>query len=219
MQCKALSFVYSKIQKEDDFILYRAAVAWNELLNYQYIITYGKKKKLYKTGLSFTEREFPHLVGIQYAKDIVLPKLKRSNFLREILAGNITDRDFAKAEQYEAIIKGRMEVVANLKELLESDFRLFLYRPMLYNFATTIKADYVISGNFNNNSFVFLIKANRYKVNDLDYVCTSAFKKGDRDYEYSQPQLKILKKERVCLETGEVTVLEDKLKNKLTSKR
>ena len=46
-----------------------------------------------------------------------------------------------------------------------------------------------------------------------DYLCCSAFTKGERDYEANQRRGALLKKERIHIPTNSTTVLFDKLEN------
>lgn len=70
----------------------------------------------------------------------------------------------------------------------------------MYSFTTTIKADYLISLRSEQTSFVFIVKTSD---TNSDYLCCSAFKEGDRNYEENQRQRTILKKERIILSTEE----------------
>ena len=47
-----------------------AATAWNKLSGTQYIFDLGRKGKLHKLTISFLNEDFPHLAGMQYAKDV-----------------------------------------------------------------------------------------------------------------------------------------------------
>jgi len=44
-----------------------------------------------------------------------------------------------------------------------------------------------------------------------DFLCCSAFEKGDRDYRTNQRSRALLKKERVQIETSDTVVLYDRL--------
>lgn len=106
------------------------------------------------------------------------------------------------------MVKPRLEALSKLKTTLDSDFTLFSYMPRMYSFTTTIKADYLISLHSEQTSFVFILKTSD---TDSDYLCCSAFKKGDRNYEENQRQRTILKKERISLYSEEKETLFDRL--------
>lgn len=66
-------------------IFYQAAFVWNELTEYRYIFTYGYKNKLSTIKLTFSPENFPHLMGLQYLKDLTLPRLEALTRLKDIL--------------------------------------------------------------------------------------------------------------------------------------
>jgi len=100
-----------------------------------------------------------------------------------------------------------------LKNILESDFRLFSYMPKMYPFTTTIKADYLISSHLDLVDFVFIIQSSYNGAAKCDYLCCSAFTKGERDYETNQRMRTLLKKERIHIATNTSTILYDRLQS------
>ncbi|MCD8129764.1 MAG: PBECR4 domain-containing protein, partial [Lachnospiraceae bacterium] len=192
-------------------ILYQAASVWNELTEYSYIFTYGYKKQLYTVNLTFSPEDFPHLAGFQYLQDLSLPRYNPKKTVDRILDHNITFDQIAKGAQYEISVKPRLEALLRLKDIIEKDFTFFSYLPSLYPFTTRIKADYLISSHLDMTSFVFIIKADSDGSAKCDYLCCSAFIKGDRDYECNQRTRTILKKERVHISSQERAVLYDRL--------
>lgn len=85
------------------------------------------------------------------------------------------------------------------------------YELWLYPFTTMIKADYLISSHLDMISFVFIIQTSSGGEAKCDYLCCSAFTKGERDYETNQRTRTILKKERIHTHSNTCTVLLDKL--------
>ena len=83
--------------------------------------------------------------------------------------------------------------------------------PDKYPFATAIKADYLISCHLDLVSFVFIIQNTSDGKAKCDYLCCSAFTKGERDYEANQRRRVLLKKERIHIPTNSTTVLFDRL--------
>lgn len=58
--------------KNNDYgLLYNAVVAWKELTEYYYVLTFVYKQQLYTIHLSFPPEKFPHLAGFQYLLDTV----------------------------------------------------------------------------------------------------------------------------------------------------
>lgn len=196
---------------KSDNILYQAASTWRELTEYSYFFTYGYKKRLHTINLTFSMKDFHHLAGFQYLKDLALPRYNQSKIVDRILNQTITYEHIIKGTQYHEMVKPRLEALVRLKDILENEFLLFSYMPRMYPFTTTIKADYLISGHLDLISFIFILQTTSDGKAKCDYLCCSAFTKGDRDYETNQRTRALLKKERIHISTNESVVLMDKL--------
>lgn len=202
----------------DADIFYRAASVWKELTEYKYLLTYGHKNNLYEINLTFSPKDFPHLAGFQYLKDITLPRYNPEKIVSHILDGTITLRQIQKSIHYDKMIVPRLEALTRMKDTLDNDFTLFSFVPRMYPFYTQIKADYLISYHSDIITFVFIIQANTNGTAKCDYLCCSAFKQKNRDYEANQRALALLKKERIHISTNVSTVLLDKLSGQNNSK-
>lgn len=101
--------------------------------------------------------------------------------------------------------------MTRLKDIIEKDFLFFSYMPRMYPFTTMIKADYLISSHLDTTNFVFIIKAGSDGAAKCDYLCCSAFIKGERDYECNQRTRTILKKERLHISSQESKILYNRL--------
>ncbi len=198
------------MNKSNDIFI-EAAHTWNELTSYQYNITYGYKATLRKVNITFSPRHFPHLAGFQYLKDITLPQYPAKQIVTKILEGKIKYTSIIKSMYFEELVKPRLEALILLKNILDNDFSLFSYTPQLYPFRTSIKADFLISSYINSVNFIFIIKSTEVIQQRQNYLCCSAFTKGDRDYEANQRKRTLLKKERIHLPTNTSVVLFDKL--------
>ena len=86
--------------------------------------------------------------------------------------------------------------------------------PQMYPFTTMIQADYLISSQMDLTSFVFILQATPEGDAKCDYLCCSAFVKGERDYETNQRPRTLLKKERVHIPTGDTEMLFNQFKEK-----
>ncbi len=159
----------------------------------------------------FSPEDFPHLAGFQYLKDIALPRYNPKKTISRVLDGTIKSGHIQKAAQYEEMIVPRLEALARMKDTLDNGFKLFSYMPRMYSFYTQIKSDYLISHHSDITSFVFIIQANATGTVKCHYLCCSAFKQGDRDYESNQRSLALLKKERIHISTNTFAILLDKL--------
>ena len=192
-------------------LLKQSALAWKEITEYRYLLTYGYKKNLYPINLTFSPEDYPHLAGFQYMKDISLPNFTSAKIVDRILDDKITFEKIQEAAQYEEMIKPRLEALIHLKTSLDNNFTLYSYLPRMYPFVTGIKADYLISSHFEINSFVFIIQATPQGDAKCDFLCCSIFAKGDRDYETNQRSRTLLKKERIHISDNVSTILLDKL--------
>lgn len=194
-------------------ILQQSALVWKELTEYRYQFVYGYKKMLYPINLSFSFEDYPHLAGFQYMKDISLPNYTPAKIVDRILEGKITFEQIQKATQYEKMIKPRLEALIQLKNSLDNEFNLYSFMPRMYSFYTSIKADYLIASHVVIDSFVFIIHTSPNGDAKCDFLCCSAFAKGDRDYEQNQKKRALLKKERIHIPSNITTVLLNKLDN------
>ena len=119
------------MQDEQQDILYRAAEVWKELTEYHYVFTYGYKGELHEIKLTFSPEDFPHLAGFHYLKDIALPRYSPRKTVDMILSGKITYDKVKKGTLYQEYVKPRLLALVRLKEILEQDFDLFSYAPIL----------------------------------------------------------------------------------------
>lgn len=103
-------------------LLYDVADVWKKLLSYRYLITYGYRQQLYEIQLSFSEEDFAHLIGMQYLKDIVLPRYNSRKTLEKILERKIRIDTIRKSRNYESKILPRLKALVKLQEVLENDF-------------------------------------------------------------------------------------------------
>lgn len=192
-------------------ILKQSALTWKELTEYRYQFIYGYKKTLYPITLTFSNEDYPHLAGFQYIKDISLPNYSSAKIADRILEGKITFEQIQKAAQYEEMIKPRLEALVHLKNSLDNDFNLYSFMSRMYPFITNIKADYLITSHLVIDSYVFIIHTTPKGDAKCDFLCCSAFAKGDRDYETNQRKRALLKKERIHIASNTTTVLLNKL--------
>ena len=192
-------------------ILQQSALAWKELTEYRYQFVYGYKKTLYPITLTFSYEDYPHLAGFQYLKDISLPNYTPAKIVTRILEGKITFEKIQKGSQCEEMVKPRLEALIHLKNSLDNEFSLYSFMPRMYPFVTNIKADYLIASHIIIDSYVFIIHTTPNREAKCDFLCCSAFAKGERDYETNQRKRALLKKERIHIPTDTTTVLFNKI--------
>ena len=204
------SFIFTKDDYDMDF-LQQSASAWKELTEYRYIFTYGYRQKLYPVSLTFSPKDYPHLAGFQYMKDISLPNYSSTKVVDRIMDGKILNGAIQKAALYTEMIEPRLKALIHLKNSLGNDFTLYSYMPHMYPFPTSIKADYLISSHIGIDSFIFVIQADAQENSEHDFLCCSAFQQGTRNYEANQRSRILMKKERIHLPSNTSTLLLDKL--------
>lgn len=191
--------------------LYQSALAWKELTKYNYRLAYGYKKQLHSINLTFSFEDYPHLAGFQYLKDISLPNFTSTKIVDRILEGKISFEQVKKALLYGEMVQPRLEALIHLKDSLDNEFSLHSFQPKMYSFVTTIKADYLISSHTSVHSFIFIIQAAKDDTTKCDFLCCSAFKRGDRDYESNQKRFSLLRKERIHIPDNTSTLFFDRL--------
>ena len=192
-------------------ILFQSAKIWETLLDHKYILTVGYKKQLHIINITFSKKDFSHLAGFQYLKDLPILKLNSTQILTKILERKITYEQVNRGILFAEMVEPRLNALIHLKEILDNDFTLFTYIPKFYSFATTIKADYLLSSNIGSKHFVFILRTHNIQNTDNSFLCCSAFTKGDRDYESNQRKRTLLKKERIHIPTNTSTILFNKL--------
>lgn len=104
-------------------LLQQSAKAWKEIMEYRYLFTYGYKRQLYPISLTFSLKDYPHLAGFQYMKDISLPNYASSKIADRILEGRILFETVQKAAQYDKMIKPRLEALIHLKASSQGEWK------------------------------------------------------------------------------------------------
>lgn len=191
--------------------LYQSALAWKKLTEYTYRLIYGYKKQLHPINLTFSFEDYPHLAGFQYLKDISLPNFTSAKIVDRILEGKISFEQIKKAHLYEEMVRPRLEALIHLKDSLDNDFTLYSFQPKVYSFITAIKADYLISSHTTVHSFIFIIQATKDGTAKCDFLCCSAFRQSNRDYEANQKRFTLLRKERLHIPDNTSTLFFDKI--------
>lgn len=185
-------------------LLYDAAAAWNQLLQYRYEIICGKRKKLYPIVLGFETREFYHLAGFPHMKDIVLPvRTSQSKMHSKVLDRTITGQMIEKSENYDKIIRRKLEAMIRLEQLLNGCPSVYLYDRWKLGFYTDIQAKYLLVDERTQVVFLFT---------DSEGKCAACFSRStfvmdDRDFRMNQSKMTVLRIKRTNLTTGITDVL------------
>lgn len=176
-------------------LFYDAAVAWENLLNKRYIFIVAHKCKKTEIELSFNNEDFPHLAGMQYAKDVDFG-LNKAEYYGELLVPAILNRalESKKIEQSRNWnkISGRLKAIINLQNTFDGDFQLYRFNKNKVRGYSEIQAKYVIKSVITDEIyFVFFDKE------ENRFYCKSAFRKEITDYGENQTRLIMLKKLKV----------------------
>lgn len=171
-------------------MLLDAARAWDELCKMSYSIKLGHKKKLYRIELTFAPEELPHLVGMQYAKDVDWG-LRRTeyygaNLAAAVLSGKLDEMRICNAREWPCI-QGRLKAILNLQNTLSGDFDIARFNPKKVSGSCNINAEYIIRNNVSGEVFFVFLAPGRD-----GYFCKSAFQNDYIDYMRFQTPMKVL---------------------------
>ena len=157
-------------------ILMQSALAYQELMNYQYEFVCGRKGKAISVSVSFPKGAYCHLAGFHYARIEQVKNKKEA--LDAVLSGRINyqmliDSNFSYFDRLECIIQ--------LKDIIESNKFIFQLKDN-WTLAIKLQADYFIS---TDDERYFFIRNNNP---------VSIFQKSvDMNYKRCSPKYTILK--------------------------
>lgn len=193
-------------------LLQECALAFQSLLVYEYHFWIGRKGELKEFYLTFHKSDFHHLAGLHKLKDVAqIQQGMREKIFDNILMGRFTMNQVQKSIYYEQM-SGRIFPLIKLENMLDDNNMIFRYNEKIQNFSL-IKADYLLEGQANKiPSFLFLGKRNN---SELEQMCRTFFRIGDKDYTVGQPQYTLLKKEKKHLPSGIINVQYDRLTNRI----
>ncbi|MCD8098960.1 MAG: PBECR4 domain-containing protein [Oscillospiraceae bacterium] len=184
-------------------LLSDAAAAWNNMCDTYYIFDIARKRKSNRIKLSFLNADFPHLAGMQYAKDVDFG-LRRAEYYGERLVSTLLDKrlDDSKIEESRnwGKISGRLTAIINLQNTLDNDFTVVSFNKSKVRGFCRIDAKYVIKSTVSDDMFFIFLDEQSGR-----YYCKSAFKKEYIDYTENQSVMTVLQKVKVV--DGAVTVL------------
>lgn len=184
-------------------LLLRSAVEYEKLMDTEYLFHFGRKGNLYNVTLTFPKDCFHHIAGLKKLSNTYLRKRPRGEIFDRIRAGLITEKVLTD-DPSEAEVRARLQLTANLKNILESDNLEYLFHAGRAPFPTRIEADYLfVTYIQEKEAFLFLSKPE----DSESCFCRSLFFKKTSDYSQGQPKLTLLYKGRKNLLTGETEAL------------
>ena len=185
-------------------LLVKAAQEWERLSKIEYYIVAGRRGKAVTIRLGFDLADFPHLSGMQYARDVDFG-IRPSEYYGEklipaLLSGRMDGRRIECGRNWERI-SGRLDAIIGLKETLEGNFLIAHFNPRKVRTNSNIDADFIIKNERSGETYFVLID----EKDGQRHYCKSAFAKENVDYMENQSMLTVLKKEKT--ENGETKVL------------
>ncbi len=185
--------------------LKKAALVFQELLDCEYEIVLGKKKKLYSFVLEFRKQDFFHLAGLQYLKDIPQLKKSREVIFDEIINGILTEETIKKSCFFSKI-EERIEGLSEIEKILDSNETVFRFYKTKSSFSN-IDAEYFLETKLNDKTNYIFIDRNL-----LDKMfCRSFFFNDTNEYRINQIRMFLLKKEKKNKRDNSSLILIDKL--------
>lgn len=181
-----------------------ALTSFKDLSLYEYKFRIAYKKQLYDLELNFDNEDFYHCAGLQYLKDIDIPK-NASKLFREIVNGKITDDYLEKSKKYPfpkpgIDVQKRILHLGVLRKYIEADNAIWKYVKE-QNVGSQINADYMIVSTVDNvEAYIFLRKRSS-DPNNLKYCICSFFVNPIRTYNGAKAYW--FYKSKVNLETNE----------------
>ena len=171
-------------------LLLDAAKAWDALTSVIYRIEIGRKGKHSSIELAFDLSDFPHLAGMQYAKDVSFSlrpaQYYGSKLVPVLLAGTMDDSLITKSQSWDRI-EGRLKAIINLQNTLEGEFIIAQFFPKRVPGFCNIQAKYVIKNSVSGEMFFVFLDEESGR-----HFCRSAFQSDELDYTLNQPILTVL---------------------------
>ena len=200
------SFLFAERENTMD-LLQRCALEFTQLLDVQYHIIAGRKRKTVEFIISFERSDFHHLAGLHKLRDNArLQRGRRGDILQNILDGKITLEQIQKSAFFREM-EPRLSPLSGLEQFLDSNEIIFRYNSKANAFSV-IQADYLLENTWKGDSVYLFLSQRR---DEETQVCRTFFPKAGKDYTVGQPRYTLLRKEKVFLKTGERVVQYDRL--------
>ncbi len=131
----------------------------------------------------------------------------RTSLFQKILHGTITANEIESSQYYQKI-NDRIEYLAFLEQIMDSNKTVFKYNPQIQTFSV-IQSDFLLKNEINaRNVFTFL----SLDKSSGKYFCRSFFPQTDKDYSKNQTNWTLLYKKKIKKSTNEGITLYDVLK-------
>ena len=190
--------------------LQERAIAFRQLMNYQYVIKLGRKGQIYSFVIDFQKQDFFHLIGLQKLIDLRFLKRSAEYIFNSCLKGKLTFSMLEKSEYFEEL-GYRFECFHLLEKILDDNELIFKCNINSMRVYSNIKADYMLQ-NFRDDLIFYIFTEKR--TNADTQFCKSFFENSEKDYSKGQTKMTLLYKEKINKITGESEIQYDKLSNK-----
>ena len=175
-------------------VLLQAAENFRRLTFIKYRFILGKRNKMTDISIIFSEKDFHHLAGLQYLKDMPELKQSRSKIFNKIIADENFRKKIYKSTFYPNIEK-RLYALIQLEFLLDNNNIIFRY-DFRADKTSNIKADFLIQTFDQDNIEIYIFgeKMSDINTNNTQEVyCKSMFPKETKDYTRYQSKFTVLK--------------------------
>lgn len=168
--------------------LYECAINFANLKKHKYRFVVSQNRKTTELFLNFNDKDFFHLAGLHYLKDIAIPSNRNETLQNIIYKKNITEQLLSQSRFYsppnsDINIKSRIEELCFLEQYLDSDNIMKIYStqndPYLQS---AINAEYLIESQLKGSSTSVYIFLKKRTENPHFYCVTSFFKKNSITY-------------------------------------
>lgn len=190
--------------------LQQRAIAFRQLMNYQYVIKLGRKGQIYSFVIDFQKQDFFHLIGLQKLIDLRFLKRSAEYIFNSCLKGKLTYSMLEKSEYFDEL-GYRFEYFHLLENILDDNDLIFKCNINSMRVYSNIKADYMLQ-NFMDDLTFYIFTEKR--TNADTQFCKSFFENSEKDYSKGQTKMTLLYKEKINKITGKSEIQYDKLSGK-----
>ena len=187
-----------------------SAKAYKELLNIEYQIILGCNNKSIQFSVSFEEKQFFHLAGFQYLADRATTLFGDRKKLFYMILNEEIKAERLESSLFYPQIKERVEYLAFLEPILDSNKTIFKYNPKIEAFSA-IQSEFLLKNVIESRNVFTFLSENKLSGK---YFCRSFFPQTDKDYSVGQTNWTLLYKKKIQKSTEQEIVLYDKLKIK-----
>lgn len=190
--------------------LQERAIAFRQLIDYQYVIKLGRKGQIYSFVIDFQKQDFFHLIGLQKLTDLRFLKRSSEYIFNSCLKGKLTYSMLEKSEYFDEL-GYRFDCFHLLESILDDNELIFKCNINSMRVYSNIKADYMLQNL--KDELTFYIFTEKRSNADTQF-CKSFFENSEKDYSKGQTKMTLLYKEKIYKITGKAEIQYDKLSDK-----